>query len=436
MTATVTRGATWPRSVSSEIMGLVPGKEFPGDWPMVRLGEVLAFSNGVNADKRAYGQGVPFVNVLEVITSSHLRTSDIPGRVLLSKAQRDTFHVRREDILFNRTSETQEEVGLSAVYEDDERVVFGGFVIRGRPTSDGLEPQYAGYALRALAVRSQIIAKAQGAVRANIAQATLKEVLVPLPDLPEQRAIAQVLSDVDRLLEALGALIAKKRATKQAAMQQLLTGTIRLPGFRGKWKTTRLGEIGVFAKGRGIRRDDVIAEGLPCILYGELYTRYHEYVTAPGSRISPTVAQGAMPISRGDLLFTASGETAKEIGTCVTYLGAVEAYAGGDIIVMTASSHDSRFLAHLLNLPSVAAQRARFAQGHTVVHISVRNLAQIELELPPLEEQSAIATVLADMDAEIAALERCRDKTRAIKQGMMQQLLTGRVRLVEPEATT
>ena len=255
--------------------------------------------------------------------------------------------------------------------------------------------------------------------------------LVACPSLPEQRAIAEALSDVDKLLGALEKLIAKKQGIKQAAMQQLLTGKTRLPGFSGAWKTKRLEGLGSFSKGRGIKREDVSDTGLPCIRYGELYTRYKDYILNPVSRIPSAVALEALPIKKGDLLFAGSGETAEEIGICAAYLGEELAYAGGDVITLTPSGQNPIYLGHLMNHPTVATQKARMGQGDAVVHISASNLAQVRIELPPLTEQTAIANILFDMDAEIAALERRRDKTRAIKQGMMQQLLTGRVRLVK-----
>ena len=258
---------------------------------------------------------------------------------------------------------------------------------------------------------------------------------IPMPPSAEQRAIAGALSDVDKLLGALEKLIAKKRAIKQAAMQQLLTGKTRLPGFGGAWEKKWLGELGAFSKGRGIKREDVSDTGLPCILYGELYTRYKNYILNPVSRIPSAVALEALPIKKGDLLFAGSGETAEEIGICAAYLGEEPAYAGGDVITLTPSGQNPIYLGHLMNHPTVATQKARMGQGAAVVHISASNLAQVKVELPPLAEQTAIAAVLSDMDAEIAALEHRRDKTRAIKQGMMQQLLTGQTRLVESSFT-
>ncbi len=252
---------------------------------------------------------------------------------------------------------------------------------------------------------------------------------IPLPPAPEQRAIAAVLSDVDELIESLEALIAKKRAIKQAAMQELLAGRTRLSGFGGEWETRQLGDLGTFSKGRGIKRADLRETGVRCVRYGELYTRYENYMVKPVSRIPQYMADTALPIGKGDLLFAGSGETADEIGVCVAYVGDEPAYAGGDIIVLRQSGHDPVYLAHLLNAPVAASQKARMAQGDAVVHIRGDHLAGVEFPLPPFPEQRAIATVLFDMDAEIAALERRLDKTRAIKQGMMQQLLTGSIRL-------
>ena len=259
---------------------------------------------------------------------------------------------------------------------------------------------------------------------------------VPVPPEAEQRTIAEALSDSDGLLAALEALIAKKQAIKRAAVQQLLTGKTRLPGFGGAWESKRLRDIGPFSKGRGIKREDVSFEGLPCVRYGELYTRYHNYILRAVSRVPPSVALTALPIQSGDLLFAGSGETADEIGRCAAYLGKEQAYAGGDIVVLTPSEQNPIYLSHLMNHPTVVTQKARMGQGDAVVHISAGNLAQVEIELPPITEQTAIANALSDIDDEIATLERRRNKILAVKQGMVQQLLTGRVRLVVPERNT
>ena len=256
------------------------------------------------------------------------------------------------------------------------------------------------------------------------------------PTIEEQRAIAEALSDVDGLLESLATLIAKKRAVKTATMQQLLTGRTRLPGFSGEWETKQLVELGVFSKGRGIKRSDVRDDGYPCIRYGELYTRYSDFVASPVARIPASVALTAQPIENGDLLFAGAGETPDEIGRCAAYVGENTAYAGGDLIILSPFRRaiNSLYLGYLLNHPTVSVQKARLAQGDAIVHISSGSLGQVQIELPPVEEQTAIAAVLSDMDAEISALDSRIGKVRAVKQGMMQQLLTGRIRLPTADA--
>ena len=199
--------------------------------------------------------------------------------------------------------------------------------------------------------------------------------------------------------------------------------------FSGEWEMKQLKEIGSFSKGRGIKRDDVTDEGVPCIRYGELYTQYQDYILKVVSRIPSDVAETALPIKTGDLLFAGSGETAEEIGRCAAYLSKEQAYVGGDVIVLTPSGQNPIFLGHLMNSPIVAAQKARLGQGDAVVHIYINNLVQVQIKLPPLEEQRAIAEVLSDVDGLINALDALIAKKRAIKQATMQQLLTGKTRL-------
>lgn len=258
----------------------------------------------------------------------------------------------------------------------------------------------------------------------------MAEFAIPLPPPQEQRAIAVALSHVDALLLKLDQLIAKKRDVKQGVLQELLTGNRRLPGFTGTWQQFQLGDTGAFSKGMGIRKDDVLAEGIPCVRYGELYTHHNDYIRRFNSFISRKVASNSRKLRTGELLFAGSGETAEEIGKCAAYLGTEETYAGSDIVIFTPRNQDSMYLGYLMNHPTVVAQKARMGQGDAVVHISAKNLAALELMLPAPDEQAAIATVIADVDSEISALEARRDKTRAIKQGMMQELLSGRIRLV------
>ena len=235
---------------------------------------------------------------------------------------------------------------------------------------------------------------------------------------------------MDALLVGLDRLIAKKRDLKQAAMQQLLTGKTRLPGFHGEWEVKRLGDVGTFLKGSGVTKDEAESGSLPCIRYGEIYTHHNDHIRTFKSWISPDVAANSTRLRQGDLLFAGSGETKEDIGKCVAFVDDYEAFAGGDIVILRVANADSMFMGYYCNTAPINAQKASMGQGDAVVHISAAALSRMEVTVPSVPEQTAIAAVLADMDAALSALEARRDKTRDLKQGMMQELLTGRTRLI------
>ncbi|OAF17408.1 hypothetical protein AXW67_09490 [Bradyrhizobium neotropicale] len=291
----------------------------------------------------------------------------------------------------------------------------------------GNDPKYVFYFLKGFDFRSHNSGGAQQSLNRNF----IAPLPVSLPPLPEQQAIAKVLDDADALIDALEAVIAKKRDVKLGAVQEWMSGQRRLPGFRGEWVRHSLRQLGSFAKGAGVKKDQANSGDLPCVRYGELYTHHSDVIRGFNSHISREVAAIAFPLRCGDVLFAGSGETREEIGKCAAFVDDVEAYAGGDIVVLRPSIADPTFLGYLLNTPPVQSQKASKGQGDAVVHISAAALAAVEVDLPPTtHEQRAITAVLLDMDAEIAALEGKLAKARAVKKGMMQVLLTGEARLV------
>jgi len=206
----------------------------PKGWDETKLGELFEFKNGFNAEKEAYGKGLRFVNVMEVFNHDVLMAKDIKGRVQTSAKHTTNYLVRYGDVLFNRTSETFDEIAMSAVYLDQEDVVFGGFVIRAQPTTQRLLPQFCVYFFQSASVRKEMIRRGQGAVRANIGQKDLALVPVKTPPIPEQEKIAAILSTWDRAIEATEKLISNSQTQKKALMQQLLTGKIRFNEFPNK----------------------------------------------------------------------------------------------------------------------------------------------------------------------------------------------------------
>ena len=231
-----------------------------------------------------------------------------------------------------------------------------------------------------------------------------------LPPVSEQRAIAAALSDMDALIGALDKLIAKKRNLKQAAMQQLLTDQTRLPGFSGEWVVKLLGEIAHIKTG-GKNNDDKVADGLyPFFVRSDVIERIDSYSHECEAILVP-------------------GEG--RIGSIFHYIhGRFDVHQRVYAITQFKPNISSRFV-HLFMAKNFGEWAMKNTVKATVDSLRLPTFQTFELRLPPtLEEQTAIATVLSDMDAELSALEARRDKTRALKLGMMQELLTGRIRLV------
>ena len=196
------------------------------------------------------------------------------------------------------------------------------------------------------------------------------------------------------------------------------------------WKSVTLSQIGTFQKGSGISRAESNSGVLPAVRYGELYTVHNNYVRTYTSHISREVANKALRVHYGDVLFACSGETKEDIAKCAAIIDNSEVYAGGDIIVLSPTTEvDPIFLGFILNTPNVIQQRAQKAQGDAIVHISADSIKSIEITVPEYAEQVKIAKVLSDIDTLIVNLEKLIAKKKAIKQGAMQELLTGKRRL-------
>ena len=197
------------------------------------------------------------------------------------------------------------------------------------------------------------------------------------------------------------------------------------------WEIMTFDELGTFSKGSGVSRAESNTGNIPCIRYGELYTHHNDYIKAYNSYISKTVASKAKLLQYGDVLFAASGETKEEIGKSAAFVNSCEAYAGGDIIILSTNSKlcDAKYIGYASNAPYVTKQKATKGQGDAVVHITSEAIKTISINIPPIAEQRAIAEALSDVDGLIAALDKKIAKKRLLKQGAMQQLLTGKKRL-------
>ena len=287
------------------------------------------------------------------------------------------------------------------------------------------------YSLCSETVLQQYINMAAGSSVKNLNKEKVAKLIICAPPLPEQLRIAEVLSDTDSYITTLELLIAKKEAVKQGTMQELLTGKRRLPGFKGEWVEKRLENVANILKGYGLSKAKIALEGcFPCILYGELFTEYNEIITSITSRTN--YIEG-VPSVKGDILIPASTTT---IGIDLAKASAIpfdNVLLGGDINIIRPNDKNinSIFLAMYIMYTKKIEISIR-AKGSTVYHLHGKDLFDLSLYIPPtLAEQTAIAEILSDMDAELSALKKKLEKIRLIKQGMMDALLTGKIRLPE-----
>lgn len=401
---------------------MLSAESAPSNWRKFSLGDLLQFSNGINAGKSAYGSGVPFANVLEVITHESLEADDIPGRVSLPPKTLARYEVQRGDILFNRTSETQDEVGLACVYLGHEPIVFGGFVFRARPLTRELDLEYSKYALRTAAVREQITALGQGGIRANLGQRDLKGVTVVLPPVAEQQVIANTLNEISNQIKLLERLIAKKQAIKKGMLQQHFT----LSG-NGRQQVP-LGKLASFLSGG--TPDRAIAEYwsgvIPWISATTLkrieVSTSDQFVTQramrAGSRMAPL--NSTLLLVRGSALH--SEIRASLVVAPVCFNQDVKALVPSVML-------EPKFLTYSIHANASRLLRLVTSAGNTAGVLDTKVLRDFEIWLPNRAKQRQVISVFDDIVTELETLSNRLDKAKAIKQGMMQQLLSGRTRL-------
>jgi type I restriction enzyme, S subunit len=270
-----------------------------------------------------------------------------------------------------------------------------------------------------------------------------KKTIVPIPPLPEQKAIATALSDIDGLIDSISKLIKKKKNIKQGAMQELLTGKKRLDGSSGEWVFRTMGNLFKFSGGYSASRDQLSTEGHSYLHYGDIHGSVKtfvdikdDYLEIPKLNIELNKISKDKHLQDGDVVFVDASEDDEGVSRHVVIRNThdIPFISGLHTIVAKSRTNElyNLYKEYCFQSKEVKKQFAFYAVGIKVSGISRGNIIKIVLKIPPtIEEQNAIATILSNMDSEIEKLQSKLDKYKAIKQGMMQELLTGRIRLLE-----
>ena len=313
-------------------------------------------------------------------------------------------------------------------------------IIRLKKASDAPNRRYVYYQLQSEKTKRIIEEINVSGAQANLSLDNISNLIIPIPeDVKEQERIAEALSDVDSLISSLEKLIAKKKSVKQGAMQELLTGKKRLPEFTGEWNTFIFGELFDFIPNNAFTRAQMSDSGkVKNIHYGDILTLFGSCIDGDNNSI-PYINQDIDLTRFADRCYLQSGDIIiADTAEDETVGKALEIYhvncpilAGQHTLLCRPKiKFADKFLGYYLNAACYHDQLLPFIVGTKVSSISKSSVAQTKLIAPDVEEQTAIASILSDMDNEIKALEQKLEKTRQIKQGMMQQLLTGKIRLV------
>lgn len=389
---------------------------FDDGWHVQTLGDLLTFKNGVNAEKGQYGSGYKFINVLDIIQNDFITHDVILGEVELSEKEVEKNEVKYGDILFQRSSETREEVGQANVYLDKEKTaVFGGFVIRGSAKGE-YNPSFMNGMLKTAQARKEITTRSGGSTRYNIGQESLEAVTVFIPTLPEQKKIADFLSAVNARIQQLNRKKELLEKYKKGVMQKLFAQELRFKQADGTsyadWEEKRLGEVcKTYSGGTPLTSKRFYYIGnIPFIRSAEINSDHAELnISDEGLKSS-----SAKMVSKGSLLYAMYGATAGEVGISKID-GAIN-----QAVLCIVTKQNVAYIHQYLKLMK-GRILSTFLQGGQG-NLSADIVKSVKIPLCAKEEQQKIADFLSSLDKKIGGVSAQIEKTQQFKKGLLQEM--------------
>lgn len=383
--------------------------EFNGGWELYKLSDLLEFKNGINATKEQYGSGYKFINVLDILNNDFITHDNIIGSVNVNKELVDKFPVNYGDILFQRSSETREEVGTACVYLDKNKTAtFGGFVIRGRKIGE-YEPIFFNKLLKTDIARDEITSKSGGSTRFNVGQETLSSVYLNFPTLNEQTKIASFLSLVDDKQQALKQKKTLLEQYKKGVMQKIFSQELRFKDDNGNdypdWEETKVKDIFVVTRGNVLSMSLVTNEQDENNLFPVYSSQtknnglsgYYDKFLFEDCITWTTDGAGA-----GDVNFR------KGKFYCTNVCGVLKSDKG----------YANTFVAEILN--SVSRKYVSYVGNPKLMN---NVMSEIQISIPTsIEEQTKIANFLSAIDDKINHCNTQIEKTEVWKKGLLQQM--------------
>ena len=391
-------------------------KEFSDEWEEKKLGDILEFKNGVNASKEQYGKGMKFINVLDILNNDFITYDNIIGKVDIDNNTVEKYSVTYGDILFQRSSETREEVGMANVYLDKKNIAtFGGFVIRGKKIGEYI-PIFLNKLLKTNLARNEITSKSGGSTRYNVGQETLKDVRLLFPILQEQEKIANFLTNIDKKISLTEKKLELFREYKKGVMQKIFSQELRFKDSNGndypEWEEKTLGNYINFLTGYPFNSKKFNEEkrGVPLI-------RIRNLLDSNISTYYEGEYENKYIIKREDILIGMDGDFNvvkwKNNGALLNQR-IVKVFSKNNLELC------NTFLYYILEKPIKNINLKTFST--TVKHLSVKDIEKIIVNLPILKEQEKIANFLSDIDNKIENIEKELEGLKEFKKGLLQQM--------------
>ena len=400
-------------------------KEFHEDWPKTSFQNLFIFKNGINASKEQYGSGTKFINVLDIINNPNGITYDsIIGSVQVSQKDIDKNLVNYGDVVFQRSSETREEVGQSNVYLSKEPVVFGGFVIRGSAQVP-YDPLFINGLLKTDKVRDQITQLSGGSTRFNIGQDSLNKVSVFLPLKEEQTKIASFLSAVGEKISQLSQKLQLLGQYKQGMMHKLFSQQIRFKADDGsefeEWEERKLSEISqkaMYGMNAAATEYDGINKYLRITDICEFSNSFKmDNLTSPNAELDDKYK-----LQLGDLLFARTGAS---VGKSYLYKenDGITYFAG---FLIKFSLNTNLVIPYFIFLQTLTKGFSQWVVTNSMRSgqpgINAEEYSSYIFKVPCLAEQTKIANFLSSIDQKIDVVSEQLEQAKLWKKGLLQQM--------------
>ncbi len=393
----------------------VPPLRFPGftdEWKIYTLSNFFDFKNGLNPDAKRFGTGTKFISVSDILNNDYIDYDRIIASVTPTEKELEEFGVNRGDILFQRSSETLEDVGRANVYLDDRTALFGGFVIRGKKKEE-YEPYFMRYALSSPVNRKKVIVKGAGAQHFNIGQDGLSKVSISVSTIDEQTKIGALLRLIDERIATQNKIIDN--------LQSLIKGLAKTHyDFCKTLSAVKIRELGESYSVMNLSKEQLSDNGQPCILYGELFTLYGPVIE---SICSKTNIELKLSLSSGkDLLFPSSTTVDALSLIAPSALTKPNIILGGDMFgIKVANEYSPEYLSYYFNYIG-NHELAKYAIGSTIIHLHYKDIAEHTIAIPTLTDQLLFVKLASTMKSKIENEKSVLHNLKTLKAYLLQAM--------------